>query len=66
MNRNTLHKKIRRRKNLLNFLLVFMRRSNPLIISLSQNLDYFIQKEQSLRYKKHTEQSSRTRNTKIA
>jgi hypothetical protein len=43
-----------------------MRRNNPLIINLSQNLDYFIQKEQGLRYKKHVRQSSKAKNEKIA
>ncbi|MGL4761305.1 MAG: hypothetical protein ACRCWG_07565 [Sarcina sp.] len=66
MNRKTLHKKINKRKHLLNFLLIFFKRSNPLIISLSQNLDYFIQKEQNFRYSNHTRQANNSKVEKIA
>lgn len=66
MNRKTLQKKIRTRKYILNFLLTFMKRNNPLIINLSQNLDYFIQKEQSLRYKKYSQKTSNAKVEKVA
>lgn len=66
MNRKTLQKKIRTRKYVLNFLLIFMKRNNPLIINLSQNLDYFIQKEQNLRYKKYSQKISYAKSEKVA
>ena len=40
-----LRRKIARRKKLLCILLIFFKRTNPLVVSLSQNLDKFIVKE---------------------
>lgn len=47
-----LRKKINRRKRLLNFLLLFFKGTNPLIVNLSQNLDKFIVMEQKFLAKK--------------
>lgn len=66
MSRKELHKKIKNRKNLLNFLLLFMKRTNPLIVLLSQNLDDFIQQEQLLIYKKQKIKMDNARNSKVA
>lgn len=66
MNRKELHKKIKNRKNLLNFLLIFMKRTNPLVVLISQNLDDFIQKEQMLIYKAQSNKNKEYKYTKIA
>lgn len=50
---NTLKRKIRYRKFLLNKLTLFLNPTNKLIISLSQNLDKLIYEYQYLLYKKH-------------
>ena len=47
MKRKKLIKKIKRRKNLMNFLLLFLTPSNIFMIKLSQNLDKHIAKYQS-------------------
>lgn len=46
MTRKDLKRKIKRKKLILNFFLLFLRRTNPLIVNLSQDLDKFIVKEQ--------------------
>lgn len=66
MNRKELHKKIKIRKNLLNFLLIFMKRTNPLVVFISQNLDEFIQKEQMLIYKTQFKTNKSSKYTKVA
>lgn len=66
MNRKELHKKIKNRKNLLNFLLIFMKRTNPLVVFISQNLDEFIQKEQMLIYKTQFKTNKSSKYTKVA
>lgn len=65
MSRKEIQKKIKFRKKALNFLLTFMRRTNPLVVLVSQNLDYFIQKEQSLIYKAHV-QKIKQQKSKVA
>ena len=53
MNCKKLNNKITHRKALLNILLLFLKRTNPLVVLVSQNLDYFIQYEQNLRFSKY-------------
>lgn len=53
MNCKKLNNKIRHRKALLNILLLFLKRTNPIVVIVSQNLDYFIQYEQNLRFAKY-------------
>lgn len=50
MNRKKVQKKIRHRKAFLNILLLFMKRTNLIVVLVSQNLDYFIHCEQKIIY----------------
>ncbi|MGL5615817.1 MAG: hypothetical protein ACRDD2_06225 [Sarcina sp.] len=59
MTRKELKRKITRRKRTLNFLLLFFKRTNPLIVSLSQNLDYYIVKEQEILCKRAKTKASK-------
>ena len=51
MSRKEIQKKIKSRKKVLNILLTFMKRTNPIVVLMSQNLDKFILKEQYIIYK---------------
>ncbi|WP_297438544.1 Spo0E family sporulation regulatory protein-aspartic acid phosphatase [uncultured Clostridium sp.] len=51
MSRKEIQKKIKSRKKVLNMLLTFMKRTNPIVVLMSQNLDKFILKEQYIIYK---------------
>ncbi len=53
MTNKKLRNKIKFRKNLLNFLLLFMKPTNCLMIYLSQDLDNYITLLQNRMYKKH-------------
>lgn len=69
MTRKELKRKITRRKKALNFLLLFFKRTNPLIVALSQNLDYYIVKEQKIlckRTKTKTSQNYKNSLDKVA
>lgn len=62
----SLRKKIVRRQKLLYILLIFLKRTNPLVVSLSQNLDKFIVKEQKyLSRKRNLKQSQNPQVTKL-
>lgn len=62
----SLRKKIARRQKLLYILLIFLKRTNPLVVSLSQNLDKFIVKEQKYLIKKrHLKQSQNPQVTNL-
>ncbi|MFR5264334.1 hypothetical protein [Clostridium sp.] len=65
-----LRRKIARRKKLLCILLIFFKRTNPLVVSLSQNLDKFIVKEQKYlskkRHLKHSQNSQFTNLKKVS
>ncbi|WP_055070826.1 Spo0E family sporulation regulatory protein-aspartic acid phosphatase [Clostridium massiliamazoniense] len=62
----SLRKKIARRQKLLYILLIFLKRTNPLVVSLSQNLDKFIVKEQKyLSRKRNLKQSQNPQVTKL-
>lgn len=52
LNTKKLKRQIRFRKNLLNFLLIYLKPTNKLVVSLSQNLDKYITKYHRLRNKK--------------
>ena len=61
-----LRKKIAIRQKLLYILLIFLKRTNPLVVSLSQNLDKFIVKEQKyLSRKRNLKQSQNPQVTKL-
>lgn len=53
MYRRKLRKKIRRRKNLLNFLLLFLSPTNTLMIKLSSDLDKLVLTYQKNLYKRY-------------
>lgn len=59
MKTKSLHRKIKRNKFYLNFLLNYLSPSNILIIYFSQNLDKLICKKQKQIYIKHKKKSSR-------
>ncbi|MGL4741747.1 MAG: hypothetical protein ACRC41_13215 [Sarcina sp.] len=65
MNRNKLQKQIYIRKKILNFFLHFCKRTNVIVVILSQNLDFFIQKEQAFLYNSYTKKT-KNKNSKIA
>ena len=53
MTNKKLKNKIKNRKKLLNFLLLFMKPTNYLMVCLSQDLDNYITLLQNRMYKKH-------------
>ncbi|MGL5822049.1 MAG: hypothetical protein ACRCYE_10610 [Sarcina sp.] len=65
MNKHKLQKQIYIRKKILNFFLLFFKRTNLIVVILSQNLDFFIQKEQEALYTSYTKKN-KTSNSKIA
>ena len=65
MSRKEIQKKIKSRKKVLNMLLTFMKRTNPIVVLMSQNLDKFIQKEQYIIYKAQIKQNP-ARRSKVA
>ena len=60
MKTKSLHRKIKRNKFYLNFLLNYLSPSNILIIYLSQNLDKLICKKQKRIYIKYKKKSTRS------
>lgn len=65
MNKNKLQKQIYIRKKILNFFLHFLKRTNLIVVILSQNLDFFIQKEQKALYNSYSKKNNASK-SKIA